>query len=54
MQVANASAYILTSANASNVKYANNTYKGSTTPINTAVVTQTIVNTQDNQGNILL
>jgi hypothetical protein len=54
MQVANASAYIMTSANASNVKYANNTYKGSTTPINTAVVTQTIVNTQDNQGNILL
>jgi hypothetical protein len=54
MQVANSSAYILTSAAASTVKYANNSYKGATTPINTAVVTQTIVNTQDNQGNILL
>jgi hypothetical protein len=54
MQVANSSAYILTSAAASTVKYANNSYKGATTPINTAVITQTIVNTQDNQGNILL
>lgn len=34
-------------------KYANNTFSGSTTPVN-ANITQAIVNTQDNQGNILL
>jgi hypothetical protein len=54
MQVANTSAYILTASAAGSVKYSNNAYKGATTPINTAVITQGIVNTQDNQGNILL
>jgi hypothetical protein len=40
-------------ASAISVKYSNNSFKGATTPVN-ANVTQAIVNTQDNQGNILL
>ncbi len=35
------------------LKYAGNIYAGSTTPVN-ANVTQTVINTQDNQGNILI
>jgi len=51
--VSNASANCLNSASAISVKYANNTFKGATTPVN-ANITQGISNTQDNQGNILL
>ena len=35
-------------------KLANNTYVGCSRPYNPAVVTQTITNTQDNQGNIII
>lgn len=51
--VTNASANCLNNASALTVKYANNSFKGATTPVN-ANITQGIVNTQDNQGNILL
>jgi hypothetical protein len=40
-------------ATATNAVYANNVYHASTTPVN-ANVTQDLVNTQDNQGNILV
>lgn len=53
ISVANASANCLNNASALTVKYANNSFKGATTPVN-ANITQSIVNTQDNQGNILL
>lgn len=53
ISVANTSANCLYNASPLNVKYANNSFKGATTPVN-ANVTQAIVNTQDNQGNILL
>ena len=51
--VTNASANALYSASAISLKYANNCFKGSTTPVN-ANITQSVTNTQDNQGNILL
>lgn len=51
--VSNASANCLNVASAISAKYANNVFKGATTPVN-ANITQTIVNTQDNQGNILM
>ena len=53
ISVGNTSANCLRGAGAITVNYANNSFKGATTPIN-ANVTQGIVNTQDNQGNILL
>ena len=53
LQVANASANCIHYSSAISCQYANNTFKGATTPVN-ANVTQAIVNTQDNQGNILL
>jgi hypothetical protein len=54
LQVANASANCLNSAaGAISMSYASNVYQGSTTPV-AANITQGIVNTQDNQGNILL
>ena len=51
--VSNSSAACLFATSAINVKYANNSFSGSTTPIN-AFITQALTNTQDNQGNILL
>jgi hypothetical protein len=53
MSVTNTSANCIYNASAVSPKYANNAFKGATTPIN-ANITQAIVNTQDNQGNILL
>jgi hypothetical protein len=53
LKVTNSSANCIIAVNASTPKYANNVYIGATTPIN-ANITQGIVNTQDNQGNILL
>ncbi len=53
MSVTNASANCLYNASGVSVKYANNAFKGATTPVN-ANITQAIINTQDNQGNILL
>ena len=52
LTVTNASANCI-SGGVSTLKYSNNVYKGSTTPVN-ANITQGIINTQDNQGNILL
>lgn len=51
--VTNASANALYSASAISLKYANNCFKGSTTAVN-ANITQSVSNTQDSQGNILL
>ncbi len=51
--VTNASANAIYSASATTLNYANNSFKGSTTAVN-ANITQGIVNTQDNQGNILI
>jgi hypothetical protein len=53
ISVTNTSANCIYNASAVSPKYANNAFKGATTPIN-ANITQGIVNTQDNQGNILL
>ena len=53
MIVTNASANCIYNSLAVSVKYANNSFKGATTPVN-ANITQAILNTQDNQGNILL
>ena len=54
LTVTNASAYCINGASGSTFKYAVNTYKGSTTAVNTTNVTQGITNTSDNQGNILV
>lgn len=53
VKVANTSANCLSSASPITMKYSNNSFEGSTTPVN-ANITQGIVNTQDNQGNILI
>jgi hypothetical protein len=53
LKVANATANAIYSSAAVVVKYANNSYIGATTPVN-ANVTQGIINSQDNQGNILI
>ena len=53
IEVANATANAINVASALTVKYANNAFKGATTPVN-ANVTQGIINTHDNQGNILV
>ena len=52
--VTNASAYCITGYAGSTWKYANNSFKGATTPINITNITQGITNTSDNQGNILI
>jgi hypothetical protein len=51
--VTNASANCIYTTIASTIKYSSNVFKNSATPIN-ANITQGIVNTQDNQGNILI
>lgn len=53
ISITNASANCIYNASSVSPKYANNVFKGATTPIN-ANITQGISNTQDNQGNILL
>lgn len=54
IRVRNSSAYCLTGSGAVTPKYSINKFEGSTTPINTALVTQVITNTSDSQGNILI
>ena len=54
LSVTNASAYCINGASGSTFKYAVNTYKGSTTAVNSTNITQGITNTHDNQGNILI
>jgi hypothetical protein len=53
ISVTNASANCIVGAGSITVKYANNSFRGATTPININV-TQGITNTHDNQGNILI
>lgn len=53
LRTVNVSANAITSSVAKTVNYSQNAYKGMTTPIN-ANITQGIINTQDNQGNILI
>ena len=53
ISVTNASANCIIGAGPITVKYANNSFRGATTPININV-TQGITNTHDNQGNILI
>jgi hypothetical protein len=53
IKVANASANCIFASAARIIKYANNLFEGATTPVN-ANITQGIVNTHDNQGNILI
>jgi hypothetical protein len=53
IKVANASANCLKGSVAVNMYYTNNVFEGATIPVN-ANVTQLIVNTHDNQGNILV
>jgi hypothetical protein len=53
IRVTNASANCLNNPTSLTSKYSNNSFIGATTPVN-ANITQGIVNTQDNQGNILL
>ena len=53
IEVTNASAKAINAASALTTKYGNNAFKGATTPISTNI-TQGIINTQDNQGNILI
>jgi hypothetical protein len=53
IEVTNASANCISGSSALTTKYANNAFKGSTIAVN-ANITQGIVNTHDNQGNILV
>jgi hypothetical protein len=53
IQVANTSANCIRGTNAFSAAITGNAYKSATTPVN-ANVTQTITNTKDNQGNILI
>ena len=53
IEVTNATAKAINAASALTTKYANNAFKGSTNPISTNI-TQSIINTHDNQGNILI
>jgi len=53
IEVTNASANCISGSSALTTKYANNAFKGSTVAVN-ANITQGIVNTHDNQGNILV
>ena len=52
IEVVNTGAPCITGATGKTGKFANNTFKGSTTAV--TVVTNTIINTQDSQGNILI
>lgn len=54
LEVTNASAYCINGYPGSTWKYAANTYKGSTTAVNSTNIIQGITNTSDNQGNILI
>jgi len=54
LEVTNPSAYCITGYVGSTWNYANNSFKGATTPINTTNITQGITNTSDSQGNILI
>jgi hypothetical protein len=49
----NTSANCLTALTAKNIKYANNAFKGATVAVN-ANITQGMINTHDNQGNIII
>jgi hypothetical protein len=53
IKVFSASANCLNASSAVTMKYTNNAFEGATTPVN-ANITQGIINTQDNQGNILI
>ena len=53
MRVLNASAKAIYSAAAITLKYSNNSFEGSTNPIS-VTITQGIINTFDNKGNILI
>ena len=53
IEVTNASANAINATTALTTMYANNSFKGSTTPINVNI-TQGVTNTHDNQGNILI
>jgi hypothetical protein len=53
IEVTNTSANAINAASAFTSRYANNAFKGATTPVN-ANVTQAVTNTHDNQGNILI
>lgn len=54
LSVTNASAYCINGASSSTFKYANNSFKGSTTAVNTTNITQGISNSNDTKGNILI
>lgn len=53
IKVASTSANCLNASSPVTMKYTNNAFEGATTPVN-ANITQGIINTQDNQGNILI
>jgi len=53
IEVSNSSANAINAASALTTKYANNAFKGSTTPINVNI-TQGMINAHDLQGNILI
>ena len=53
IKVANTSANCLYSSSPVTMKFANNVFEGSTTPVNINI-TQGITNTHDNYGNILI
>ena len=53
IDVTNASANCINSVSSATIKYANTLYRTSTTPVS-GTITQGLINTQDNQGNILL
>lgn len=53
IDVTNASANCINSVSSATIKYANTSFRTSTTPVS-ATITQGLINTQDNQGNILL
>lgn len=54
IKVTNSGAYGINMYIGSTLRYANNSFQGTTIPINTTTTTQGIVNTSDSQGNILL
>ena len=53
IDVTSSSANCINSTAAATIKYANTSFRTATTPVN-ANITQGLINTQDNQGNILL
>lgn len=53
INVTNSGSYCLYSSSSINVKYSNNSFKGSITPL-TSNISQGIINVKDNQGNILI